>query len=153
MRVKNTYSSQSEVAEDTSTLSAHDAPVLDLGEPRVAVHLRELQLCLGADSLWKRRVSDNVSQCLSLSALVAGCVADAAWCIPFWLVLHVRLPLGVVADVANVHITPNVELLRCAELRHDGVAVVAIGRLQIVDEPVMRFNGTHRRSKAAGRTH
>jgi hypothetical protein len=50
------------------------------------------------------------------------------WRIPFWLIFHVHLPLGVVTDIANVDITPQVELYR-AELRHDGVAVVAMGPL------------------------
>jgi hypothetical protein len=39
--------------------------------------------------------------------------------IPFWLILHEHLSLGVVADVTDVDETSNVELGR-AELRHGG---------------------------------
>jgi hypothetical protein len=58
--------------------------------------------------------------------------------IPFWLVLHVHLPLSVVANVADLGETANIELCR-AKLRHDGGTVGAMGRPQNVDEHAMRF--------------
>lgn len=57
-----TYSAHFEVAEDTSTPSSHYTPVLDLCQARVAVHLRELELCLGTDTLGERRIADDVSE-------------------------------------------------------------------------------------------
>lgn len=48
---QTTYTSKPEVTEDTSALSSHNAPVLDLCEPCVAVHLGELELSLCAHSL------------------------------------------------------------------------------------------------------
>jgi hypothetical protein len=84
------------------------------------VHLRELELSLRADSLWKGGISDNVSQCLAVRALsLARGLHEEVGSIPFRLVLGEHLALGVVADVANVYIASNVELGR-AELRHDG---------------------------------
>lgn len=59
-------------------------------------------------------------------------------CIPFGLVLHVHLSLGVVADVANLRKTPDVELCS-TELRHDGVASSQWRRLQNVHEATTRF--------------
>jgi hypothetical protein len=59
-----TYPAKSEITEDTTALPSHYAPVLDLGEPRVAMHLRELKLGLGADTLGQRGVADDVAECL-----------------------------------------------------------------------------------------
>jgi hypothetical protein len=84
------------------------------------VHLRELNLGLGADSLREGCVSDNVAQCLSVSALVISrCLHEEVGRKPFRLVFREDLPLGVVANVADINITSNIEL-GCAELRHDG---------------------------------
>lgn len=66
------YSAHSEVAEDTTALAAHYTPVLDLGVACVAVHLRELELSLRADSLRKRGIADQVSQSLSVSSSVVA---------------------------------------------------------------------------------
>ena len=60
-----THSPHSEVAKDTSSLATHYTPVLDLREARVAVHLRELELGLGAHALRECGVADNVSERLS----------------------------------------------------------------------------------------
>jgi hypothetical protein len=72
------YPSHPEIAEDTSALAAHYTSVLDLGEPRVAMHLRELELCLGAHALRKRRVSYYVSKRLSGGQSVS-CDRFAGW--------------------------------------------------------------------------
>lgn len=114
------YSSHSEVAEDTTALAAHYTPVLDLGVACVAVHLRELELSLRADSLRKGGIADQVSQSLSVSSsVVARWEHQVQRRMPFWLILRVHLPLGVVADIANLGETSNVQLGR-AELRHAG---------------------------------
>ena len=47
-----THTSKSEIAENTASLSTQYAPVLDLCEPCVAVHLGELELGLCAHALW-----------------------------------------------------------------------------------------------------
>lgn len=72
-----------------------------------------------ADSLWERRVSDNVSQRLSVPLSVVESELSMSTCIPLWLIFRVHLPLGVVANVADLGEAPNVELSR-TELRHDG---------------------------------
>ena len=59
-----TYSCHFKIAQDTSTLTAHDTSIADLCRPRVAVHLRQLQLGLGADSRCQGRVADNVAKSL-----------------------------------------------------------------------------------------
>jgi hypothetical protein len=64
--VDEAYSSQPEVAEDTTTLASHDTPVLDLRVPCIAVHLRELELSLRADSLRECGIADNVAEGLSV---------------------------------------------------------------------------------------
>lgn len=61
---ENTYSAHPEVAQDTSTPASHRTPVFDLRIASVAVHLRELELCLGANTLGERRVADNVAESL-----------------------------------------------------------------------------------------
>jgi len=66
---KQAYSAKPEVAEDTTALPAHDASVLDLREPGVAVHLRELKLRLGTYSLRQRGVADDVAEGLSRAPL------------------------------------------------------------------------------------
>lgn len=73
-----TYAAHPEVAKDTSALASHYTSVLDLREPRVAVHLRELELGLGAHTLWERRVSYYVSERLSRGQSVScGRCAEA----------------------------------------------------------------------------
>lgn len=49
---RRTHTSEPKVTEDTSSLSSHNTPVLDLRESCVAVHLRQLELGLSAHSLW-----------------------------------------------------------------------------------------------------
>lgn len=46
-----TYTTHPEVAHDTSSLASHYTPVLELGGAGVGVHLGELELGLGADTL------------------------------------------------------------------------------------------------------
>ena len=116
---RGAYSSKPEVAEDTTALAAHYAPVLDLCEARVAVHLGKLELGLGADSLRECGVADDVSEGLSVQSSALKRHMQIQRRIPFWLILAVSLPLRVVADVANLRKTSNVKLGR-AELRHDG---------------------------------
>jgi hypothetical protein len=64
------YSSHPKVAKDTTALASHYTPVLDLCVACVAVHLRELELGLRADSLWQSGIADNVSEGLSVSSSV-----------------------------------------------------------------------------------
>jgi hypothetical protein len=64
-RVREAYTTHPEVAEDTAPLASHYTSVLDLGESRVAVHLRKLELGLGAHSLRQSGVADNVAEGLS----------------------------------------------------------------------------------------
>lgn len=45
--------------------------------------------------------------------------ANGLGSIPLWLILHVYLALGMVANIADLCEASNVELC-CAELRHDG---------------------------------
>jgi hypothetical protein len=118
---RSAYPSKPEVAEDTTALAAHYAPVLDLCEACVAVHLGELELGLGADSLRERGVADDVPEGLPVPSLVVTCHVKMQRRIPFWLILAVRLPLRVVANVANLREASNVEFFGSAELRHDGV--------------------------------
>jgi hypothetical protein len=63
--VDQTYSCHTEVTEDTASLTTSNTSVLDLGWTSVAVHLRQLQLGLGAGALWQKCVADNVAECLS----------------------------------------------------------------------------------------
>jgi hypothetical protein len=84
------------------------------------MHLRELELSLRADPLRERRVADDVAEGLSVGALGVDCLPwEEVGHIPLGLVLHEHLSLGVVANVADVDVTSNVELGR-TELRHDG---------------------------------
>lgn len=50
--IEITHTSKPEIAKNTASLSTHYAPVLDLCEPCVAVHLGELELGLCAHALW-----------------------------------------------------------------------------------------------------
>ena len=72
-----------------------------------------------ADSLWERRVSDNVSQRLSVSLSVVENKLSMLRCIPLWLIFRIHLALGVVANVADLREASDIELSR-TELRHDG---------------------------------
>jgi hypothetical protein len=120
IEIAATHSSQPEIAEDTSALASHYAPVLDLCEARVAVHLRELELRLRADSLRERRVANDVAESLSVGALGVDCLlCGEVGRIPLGLILREDLSLGVVTNVADVDVASNIELGR-AELRHDG---------------------------------
>ena len=47
------------------TLSSLDTAIVDLRPPRVCVHLRELELGLGAHALGEKGVGDHVAECLS----------------------------------------------------------------------------------------
>lgn len=60
-----TYSCHAEITEDTSSFATSNTSVLDLGGTGVAVHLRQLQLSLGAGALWQKGVADDVAKCLS----------------------------------------------------------------------------------------
>ena len=61
-----TYPSNPEIPEHTSCNSTSHASVLDLCWPRVGVHLRELELGLGAHTLRQRGVANNVAKRLSV---------------------------------------------------------------------------------------
>jgi hypothetical protein len=65
-RYAMTYSCHAEVSEDTASLCAHDAAVLDLCRAGVAVHLAELKLRLRARALREGGISDNVAKSLSM---------------------------------------------------------------------------------------
>lgn len=65
------YPRHLEVPEDTPSLSSEQAPVPDLGRVRVAVHLRELELGLGAHARGERGVPDDVAEGLSVPARVS----------------------------------------------------------------------------------
>ena len=64
-RSESTYSSHSKISEYTSCDASHDASILDLGWPCVAVHPGQLELRIGAHSLGEGHISDHVSECLS----------------------------------------------------------------------------------------
>lgn len=72
------YSAHLKVAQYTTALAAHDAAVANLGRSGVAVHLRKLQLSLSADSRGERRISDHVSQRLSVASSVSSCFNSAS---------------------------------------------------------------------------
>lgn len=61
------YSSNPEVSENTPGCTSRHTAVLNLRRPGVGVHLRELQLGLGADTLGQRGVSDYVAEGLSIA--------------------------------------------------------------------------------------
>ena len=88
------------------------------------MHLRQLELGLGADSVGEGSVANDVSERLpthhpsSVTGRSVGFVPGEMR-VPLRLVLHVHLPLGVVANVADLREASDVELL-CAELRHVG---------------------------------
>jgi hypothetical protein len=63
---QSTYSRHPKVSEDTSSLPSHDTSIPDLCGSRVAMHLRELELCLCAGSLREGGVTDCVSKGLSM---------------------------------------------------------------------------------------
>jgi hypothetical protein len=122
-----THSSHPKIAKNTSALATHYAPVLDLGEACVAVHLRELELGLGAHALRERGIADDVAERLSRWVTVSAMrlsllpwwTVDSSRRIPFGLVLGVDLALRVVANVTDVGKAADVKFLR-AELGHDG---------------------------------
>ena len=112
------------------------------------MHLGELELSLGANSLRKRSIANDVSKCLTVAqSLSVSCmrgmrVSASRRRIPFGLVLRVDLPLSVVTNVANLRETSNVEF-GSAELRHDGVeqdAVSPLAECRWTDDE-MRFCG------------
>jgi hypothetical protein len=59
------YSCDPEVPENTPCHTSCYASVLDLCGAGVGVHLGELQLSLGADTLGQRSVADDVTEGLS----------------------------------------------------------------------------------------
>ena len=61
-----TYSRHLEVAQNTSTLPSYYTSVANLGRSCVAVHLTQLELCLGASSCWQTQISNDISQGLSM---------------------------------------------------------------------------------------
>lgn len=61
-RNREAYPRHLEIPQDTPTLPTQYAPVPDLRRPRVAVHLRQLQLGLGPRPRGQRRVADDVAQ-------------------------------------------------------------------------------------------
>lgn len=63
---RKTHPAKSEGPDNTSRFTTSDAAVLDLGRSGVAVHLGELQLGLGADTLGESGVADGVSQSLAI---------------------------------------------------------------------------------------
>jgi hypothetical protein len=80
-RYAMTYSCHAEVSEDTASLCAHDAAVLDLCRAGVAVHLAELELRLRAGALRERGVADNVAKSLSTKrhlSVSAGLISHSA---------------------------------------------------------------------------
>lgn len=120
----STYSTHAEVAEDTSTFTAHYTPILDLRIPGVAMHLRELELCLGAHTLRKRSIADDMTKSLPIRSQSQPLHMPKAFArtrpdSPLRLICGEHLALGVVANIADVDIAPDVKLLR-AEHRHDG---------------------------------
>lgn len=130
-----TYPRHLEVPENTPRLSSNDAPVPDLRRPRVAVHLRELELRLGPHARRQRLVADNVPQRLPTfpqkrsvrllkttgrpRAVAASVVAEGGKSSPLRLELLEHRALRVVADDARVDEAAQVELLG-PEHRHLG---------------------------------
>lgn len=66
--IRPAYSCNSEIAYHTPGNTTCYTSVLDLGGPGVGMHLRELQLGLGTDTLGKRGVADNVAKSLTEAA-------------------------------------------------------------------------------------
>jgi hypothetical protein len=62
---RKTHSSHAKISQYTSTFPPHNTPVLYLCRPSIAVHLTELKLCLCSCSLGKRKIANNISECLS----------------------------------------------------------------------------------------
>lgn len=60
------YSRHLKVPENTTRLAANNTPVANLRGTGIAVHLRKLELGLGADSGGERRVSNHVAESLSI---------------------------------------------------------------------------------------
>ena len=115
-----TYSTQPEIAKDTSAPTAHYTPVLDLRETRVAVHLCELQLGLGTHTLRVRGIADDVAERLSVWQWPSASMnlRRGIWArIPFRLEFSIDFPLRMVANIADVDKASDVKLLR-VELRH-----------------------------------
>lgn len=86
------------------------------------MHLGELELSLGAYTLRERSISDYVSERLSredcqLAGTASRCGRRRG--VPFGLVFCVDLSLRVVANVTDVDIAADIELLG-AELGHGG---------------------------------
>lgn len=59
------YPGHLEVAQHTTALAAHDASISDLSRSRVAVHLRQLELGLGANSGRECGIADYITEGLS----------------------------------------------------------------------------------------
>ena len=86
-----------------------------------------------ADTLREGGIADQVAECLSTQSRLA---AERKWialrirsspvprnksksAVPFRLEFRVHFALGVIANVADVDIAPEIELL-CTEMSHDG---------------------------------
>lgn len=93
-------SRHSEISENTPRDTSRYASVLDLCWSGVCMHLRELELGLGAHSLREGGVADHVAKGLSLG-----------------FILFKDFSLGVVANDFDVDEATNVELF-CTKLRH-----------------------------------
>ena len=71
-----TYPRHLEIPQYTSPLPSLYAPIPNLRRPCVAMHLRQLELCLGACPCRQREVADDVSESLSIVSLHQQCIPD-----------------------------------------------------------------------------
>lgn len=122
------YSRHLEVSEDTACSPSHDASVANLRSAGVAVHLRELELGLGAHPRRQGCVSDHVAKSLpersDRSAKrnvvwkgpwdrgLSSKVGEGTGSLPLGLVLLEHHALGVVSYRSGLDKAAQIELLR-----------------------------------------
>lgn len=123
-----THSVESEVPEHTTGSARGHAAVLDLCRTGVAVHLRQLELGLGAGTLRKAGIADDVAERLSIKSenQILGSIAISepghamvaisfqcrrGMSIPFGLHLRKCIALVVIPDQTSVNETREVKPL------------------------------------------
>lgn len=63
---QETNPSNPKVPEHTPRNPTSHTSILDLRRPRVGVHLGELELGLGAHTLWETRIANDITESLSI---------------------------------------------------------------------------------------
>lgn len=125
----STYPTHLEISQHTSSLTTQYTPVANLRRSGIAVHLCQLQLGLCPRPCRKRLVTDDVSECLSVSFIPLASSSRSSFPgpgrgsarvdahAPLCLGRLKGLSLGVVADGLDVEEAAQIELLG-AEGRH-----------------------------------